>query len=172
MSVAFAAQADIASYMSVFEGQNTYVATFTNLSTVVGTGGTGEATIDSYAWSDGSLWYYSYQILNNDQTTPGVNNFGWNSCTPNASEGIYNFSVTLTNAPGGVNYLEMTGFASSTGGGGSWAGTTNINVFPEEFIEGAQWYVNASNGEPIAPTQWKDIKNGPGVIWAIDDSGD
>ena len=76
MAVTYAAQADLTSYMSLSDGQSLYSDTFTNLTTVVGDAGTGLATIESYAWSDGTHWYYSYKILNNDASTEGVGGFG------------------------------------------------------------------------------------------------
>ncbi len=92
------------------------------------------------------------------------------------AEGIYSFAVTLTNAPGGVDNLELAGYASSTGGGGEWGGIIDLNIFPEQFIEGASWAINqagaAVDAEPIAPTQWVDTKNGPQEVWEIVNAGD
>jgi hypothetical protein len=177
MSATLAAQADV-SYMTVSEGAGTYADTYTSMFTVVGDASTGTAGIESHAWSDGTYWYYSYQIFNNDGSgTPGNNNFGYTKCDPNVSggEGIYSFSVTLTNAPGGVDNLDVTGSAASTGGGGAWGSIVDLNVFPEEFIEGASWAINqtgaAGDADKITPAQW-EYSNKQGGTWTLLNGGD
>lgn len=141
----------------------------------------GKARINYAYWNSGDLWYYSYQIFNNDYyNTPTVQtddyHFGWMvipgvAATPTTYDTINKFSINL--APGGImsgptDLQVLDTQAGSTAGGGSWGYSLDPNN------DGLDWAVALGSDTPlpIAPARGNITKKGSSWTWSMTNSGD